>query len=110
MITYARGFVTTSSDEGEEILELTSTEEEKKTALRIEVWDVETHEVFLNVWLDREKIVDAVPFEAAADLAPPRIIPLNVEVPVGQTLLAKLKSETSSEHGIMQGALYYTIE
>ena len=61
MITYATGVHVTSTVAGATAFELTSTEEEKKTALRLEVNQLVSHGMYLTVWLEREKIVDAIP-------------------------------------------------
>lgn len=110
MTVYSKGVQTTSTDAGATAFELTSTEEEKKKALRLEVWQMIAHGAYLTVWLEREKIVDAVPIEEFNDIAPPLVIPLDVEIPVGETLKAELVTETSGSDGVMWGALYYNIE
>lgn len=110
MTVYSKGIHTTSSVAGATAFELTSTEEEKKTAKRIEITQLASHGMYLTVWLEREKIVDALPLEQHDDIAPALVIPLEVEIPVGETLTAKLVTETGTDHGVMWGALYYNIE
>jgi len=110
MIAYSKGIAVTSTDDGAEAFEITSSEEEAKTALYMEFWDVGTHPVLLTVWLEREKIVDAVPLEVVADLMPVRRIDLNIKVPIGETLTAKLKPQVSGSQGTLDGLVYYNIE
>ena len=110
MTVYSQGILITSTDAGATAFELTSTEEEKKTADKIEITQVTGNGVYLTVWLEREKIVDNLPMEAFEDIAPPIVIPLEVAVPIGETLKAELVSETGSAHGVVWGALYYKIE
>lgn len=110
MIAYSKGISVTSTNTGAEAFKITSTEEEKKTVRYIEYTDIGTHPVLLSVWLEREKIVDAIPLEVVADLMPVRRIPIEVEVPIGEELLAKLEPQVSGSQGTMDGAVYYNIE
>ena len=54
--------------------------------------------------------MDAIPLEVVADLMPVRRIPLNVEIPIGEELLAKVTPQVSGSQGTIDGAVYYTIE
>ena len=110
MIVYSLGIAATSTNDGVTAFEITSTEEEKKTVTYLEYTDVTLEPVNLTIWLEREKIVDAVPIEEVTLSMPPRRIELNVEIPVGETLTAKLTPQVSSAHGRMDGWVYYTIE
>ena len=109
MIAYSLGIAATSTDVGVTAFEITSTEEEKKTVTYLEYTDVTLEPVLLTVWLEREKIVDAIPIEEVTLAMPPRRIELNVEVPVGETLTAKLTPQVSAAQGRMDGWVYYTI-
>lgn len=109
MILYSKGIAVTSTVDGAEAFKITSTEEEKKTVKYMEYTDIGTHPVLLDVWLEREKIVDSVPLEVVADLMPVRRIPLEVEIPIGEELIAKLSPQSGTNHGTMDGAVYYTI-
>lgn len=110
MIVYSVGVRITSSNTGATAFEITSTEEEKKTVSVLEYDNVLTDEVILTVWLEREKIVDAVPLEIIASLMPVRKIEMNVEIPVGETLIGKLTPKSSGSQGELVGLVYYTIE
>ena len=109
MIIYSKGISVTSTDAGAEAFKITSTEEEKKTVKYIEYTDVVTNPVLIDVWLEREKIVDSLPLEAVANAMPERRIELNVEIPVGETLIGKLTPQVAAAHGVLDGAVYYTI-
>ena len=109
MIVYSKGMETASVNEGATMFELVSTEEEKKTALYMLIWDLRNHPVTMTIWLEREKIVDTIPLEVYTDIAPPRRIELNIEIPVGETLLAKATPKSAGAHGTIEGALFYTI-
>jgi hypothetical protein len=109
MIVYSKGIAVTSTDAGAEAFKITSTEEEKKTVKYIEYTDIGTNAVLLSVWLEREKIVDAIPLEVVADLMPVRRIPIEVEVPIGEELVAKVTPQVAATHGTIDGAVYYTI-
>ena len=109
MIAYSLGISTTSTAAGATAFEVTSTEEEAKTVDFVEYWDIGSNPVFLTVWLEREKIVDSIPLEVVANCMPVRRIDLNVAIPVGETLTAKLISQGSSAHGVMEGMVSYRI-
>lgn len=110
MTVYSQGVKTLSTTAGATAFELTSTEEEKKTADRLEISQVLANGVKLTVWLEREKIVDAIAIAVQADIAPTMVIPLEVAVPIGETLKAELTNESGSAQGTMWAALYYNIE
>lgn len=110
MTVYSQGVKTLSTLAGATAFELTSTEEEKKTANRLEISQVMTQGVTLTVWLEREKIVDAIRLAEFPDIAPPIVIPLEVAVPIGETLKAELVNESGSLQGTLWGVLYYSIE
>lgn len=109
MIAYSLGIAATSSNEGVTAFEVTSTEEEKKTVDYLEYTDVTLEPIILTVWLEREKIVDAIPIEEVTLAMPPRRIELNVEVPIGETLTAKVTPQVSGAQGRMDGWVYYSI-
>jgi len=109
MTVYTKGIRVTTVDAGVSMFSLTSTEEEKKKALRIVYCLAETHEAVLNVTLEREKIVENVPIELLAITAPERVIELDVEIPVGQTLEGTLTPETATEQQTFHGFVEYEI-
>jgi len=109
MIAYSKGIAATSTNIGAEAFSITSTEEEKKTVKYIEYTDIGEQAILISVWLEREKIVDAIPLEVVADLMPVRRIPLDVEIPVGEELTAKITPQIAGSQGTMDGAVYYNI-
>lgn len=109
MTIYTKGIKVTTVDAGVSMFTLTSTEEEKKKALRIVYCLAETYEATLDVLLEREKIVENVPIELLAITAPERVIELNVEIPVGQTLEGILTPETATEQQPFHGFVEYEI-
>jgi len=110
MVVYSKGIAVTSTNAGATAFEITSTEEEKKKAIELEYTDIGTNAVLLTVWLEREKIIDAVPLEVVADLMPVRKILLDVDIPVGETLIGKLTPQVAGSQGTMDGLVYYNIE
>ena len=110
MTIYSVGIEATSTDAGAAAFEITSTEEEKKSVTKLEYTDIGSHPIHLTVWLEREKIVDAIPLEVVADLMPVRTIEMNIEIPVGETLIGKLTPQGGSNQGTMDGLVYYNIE
>lgn len=98
-----------SSDNGNTVLEITSTEEEKKKVRRLIITDVNTNPVILDVWLERERICESIPLEVANDIAPERVIDLDIEIPVGQTLKFILKPQSSGNQGTIDGWVEYEI-
>jgi len=109
MVVYSKGIEVTSTDAGAEAFRIASTEEEKKTVLYIVYTDVGTNAVLLTIWLEREKIVDGIPLEVVADLMPERRIPIEVEIPVGEELVAKVTPQIAASQGTIDGAVYYSI-
>ena len=109
MTIYTKGINVTSVDAGVSMFTLTSTEEERKKALRIVYCLAETYEATIDVLLEREKIAEDVPVELLAVTAPERVIELDVEIPVGQTLKGILTPETATEQQVFHGHLEYEI-
>jgi len=110
MVIYNKGINgKASSDDGNTVLQITSTEEEKKKVRRLIITDVNTNPMVLEVWLEREKICDDIPLEVANDIMPERVIDLDVEIPVGQTLKFVLKPQTSGNQGTLDGWVEYEI-
>jgi len=109
MTIYTKGIKVTTVDAGVEMFSLTSTEEEKKKALRIVYCLAETYEAVMNVHLEREKIAENIPIELLAITAPERVIEIDVEIPVGETLTGTLTPETATEQQVFHGFLEYEI-
>ena len=110
MTKLTEGFITTSTAAGAEVFSLTSTEEETKHANRIHVHELLNHKTLLTIWLEREKIADAIPLEEIATVSAGFDILLDVDIPVGQTLKGILTDEVAASHGILSGWLEYELK
>ena len=110
MVIYNKGLSRdNSTNEGKEIFSLTSKEEEKYKVRRIIITDVEDNPLILEVWVERDRIGDNIPLEVAADIAPERVIDLDVEIPVGYTFSVKIKPQNSGNQGSVRGWVEYEI-
>lgn len=110
MAVYNKGInAGTSTNAGTSIFTLTSTEEEKKKALRIVLTDIATNAALLDVNLERDKVVDAIPLEVVADATPERVIELDVEIPIGKTLEGILKPQVADSQAVIDGWVEYLI-
>jgi len=110
MAIYNKGLSTdSSSDEGKEIFSLTSKEEEKYKVRRIVITDVVTNPLIMEIWVERDRIGENIPLEVAADIAPERVIDIDMEIPVGYTFSVKIKPQTSGNQGSVRGWVEYEV-
>lgn len=110
MTIFSKGInAVASTNAGGTLFEITSTEEEKKKGLRVLITDIDTQPMLLDVIFEREKIVDALPLEVVSDLQPERVIELDVEIPIGQTLTGVLKPQVAGSQGTIDGWVEYEI-
>lgn len=108
MTVYSKGINgVASTDAGAEAVTLTSTEEEKKKALRLVYWDVGSNAMLLDIWVERERIAENIPLEVLADSMPERVIEIDHEITVGETLKAILKPQVAGSQGTLDGMLEY---
>ena len=98
-----------STDEGKEIFSLTSKEEEKYKVRRIVITDVVTNPLIMEIWVERDRIGENIPLEVASDIAPERVIDIDIEVPVGYTFSVKIKPQNSGNQGSVRGWVEYEI-
>lgn len=98
-----------STNAGAEVFSITSTEAEKKKVRRLIITDITTHPLLLDVVLERETLVDKLPLEVVADLMPERLIDLDVEIPVGQSLIGIIKPQTAGSQGYLDGWVEFEI-
>ena len=98
-----------STDDGKEIFSLTSKEEEKYRVRRIIITDVNTNSLIMEIWVERDRIGENIPLEVASDLAPERVIDLDVDIPVGHTFSVKIKPQNSGNQGSVRGWVEYEI-
>jgi len=110
MVKYYLGFDhTNSSDDEEEVEDITSTEEEPKTLNRIVITQRLSNDTVLYGYLEREKIIDGVPIEASPVNENPFVFAVDLEIPVGQTFTLKLKNQSAGSNGGIVGYFEYTI-
>lgn len=110
MVIYYKGLSTSASvDEGKTILELVSSEEEKKKARRIVITDVYNNPLLMDIWLENERIAEEIPLEVVSDATPERVIDLDVEIPVGKRLTVKIKPQTAGNQGSVRGWVEYEL-
>jgi len=110
MVIYNKGLSRdNSTDEGKEIFSLTSKEEEKYKVRRVIITDVVTNPLLMEVWIERDRIGEDIPLEVAADIAPERVIDIDMEIPVGYTFSIKIKPQNSGNQGSVRGWVEYEI-
>jgi len=110
MVIYNKGLsLENSTNEGKEIFSLTSKGEEKYKVRRILITDVWNYSLYMDVWIEREKICDNVPLTAKTGIMPERVIDIDVEIPVGYTFSIKIKPQTAGNQGAVSGWVEYEI-
>lgn len=109
MAIYTEGFFEKSCDAETKLVDLVSTEEEKKKVLSVFISAVTTEEVYLNVTLERESLIDRMPMPIDAFSEPVWEISVDVEIPVGQTLKVLGLSTNAGTAGIVSGYIQYEI-
>jgi len=110
MVIYNKGLSRdNSTDEGKEIFSLTSKEEEKYKVRRIVITDIVTNPLLMEVWVERDRIGEDIHLEVAADIAPERVIDIDMEIPVGYTFSIKIKPQNSGNQGSVRGWVEYEI-
>jgi len=110
MVIYYEGFDhTNSSDDEEEVATITSTAEEPKRLKEIKITQRLTNDTLLYAYLEREKIIDGVPIEASPMNENPYVFALNLDIPVGQTFVLKLKNQSAGSNGGIVGHWAYEI-
>jgi len=98
-----------STNDGKQIFSLTSKEEEKYKVRRIVITDVEDNPLIMEIWVERDRIGENIPLEVANDLAPERVIDVDVDIPVGHTFSIKIKPQNSGNQGSVRGWVEYEI-
>ena len=110
MVIYNKGLSRdNSTDEGKKIFSLISKPEEKYKVRRIVITDVNTNPLLMEVWVERDRIGDAIPLEVASDIAPERIIDLDAEIPEGFEFSIIIKPQNSGSQGSVRGWVEYEI-
>jgi len=110
MVIYNKGLSRdNSTDEGKKIFSLISKPEEKYKVRRIVITDVNTNPLLMEIWVERDRIGDAIPLEVANDLAPERAIDLDTEIPEGFEFSVVIKPQNSGSQGSVRGWVEYEI-
>jgi len=110
MVIYNKGLSRdNSTDEGKKIFSLISKPEEKYKVRRIVITDVNTNPLLMEVWVERDRIGDAIPLEVASDIAPERVIDLDAEIPEGFEFSIIIKPQNSGSQGSVRGWVEYEI-
>ena len=109
MVTYTEGFDHASTDTGYTLITITSTEEEKKKVRAVVIAIIAAQSVLLGVTLEREDISKDIPFETLIHRTPFAKIPINLEIPVGQTLKVIAKPQVAGSQGTVTGWVEYEI-
>jgi len=110
MTLYYKGFDHTNSSDGEEeVTTITSTEAEPKLIKRVVVVQRLANDTNLYVYLEREKILDAIAIESSPVGNDPWSFPIDFKLPLGQTLTVKLKNQTAGSNGGIVGYIEYEI-
>ena len=110
MVIYNKGLSRdNSTDEGKKIFSLISKPEEKYKVRRIVITDVNTNPLLMEVWVERDRIGDAIPLEVANDIAPERVIDLDTEIPEGYEFSIIIKPQNSGSQGSVRGWVEYEI-
>jgi len=110
MVIYNKGLSKeNSTDEGKEIFSLTSKEEEKYKVRRVIITDVVSKPLYMELWIERDRIGEAIPLEIVADATPERVIEVDAEIPVGYAFSIKIKPQSSGQQGSVRGWVEYEI-
>ena len=110
MVIYNKGLSREdSTNEGKEIFSLTSKEEEKYKVRRILITDIKDNPLIMEIWVERDRVGENIPLEPAGDLAPERVIDIDMEIPVGHTFCVKIKPQNTGSQGSVRGWVEYEI-
>lgn len=109
MTIYREGFDHASTDDGHVLVDLTSTEEETKKAIKVVITNVDTQPVLLDVKLEREDIATEIPLETVISRTPSRELDLDIDIPIGQKLEVIAKPQVAGSQGTVVGWIEYEI-
>ncbi len=98
-----------SIDEGRKIFSLISKPEEKVKVRRIVITDVLSNSLIMEIWIERDRIGEAIPLEVISDATPERIIDIDAEIPEGYEFSVVIKPQTSGNQGSVRGWVEYEI-
>ena len=98
-----------STNEGKKIFSLISKPEEKVKVRRIVITDVVSNPLIMEVWIERDRIGEAIPLEVISDATPERVIDVDAEIPEGYEFSVIIKPQTSGSQGSVRGWVEYEI-
>jgi len=98
-----------STNEGKKIFSLISKPEEKVKVRRIVITDVLSNSLIMEIWVERDRIGEAIPLEVISDATPERIIDIDAEIPEGYEFSVIIKPQTSGNQGSVRGWVEYEI-
>jgi len=98
-----------STNEGTKIFSLISKPEEKVKVRRIVITDVVSNPLIMELWIERDRIGEAIPLEVIADATPERIIDVDAVVEAGYEFSIVIKPQTSGNQGSVRGWVEYEI-
>lgn len=106
---FVEGFTAASTASGTTLITVTSSEEEPKTLKSIKILDIDTNAVYLDGYLERELVISKLYLPVAADKNPPLDIPIEVNIPAGQSFVLKCFPVSAGSHGTPWGYVEYEI-
>ena len=110
MVIYNKGLSTdNSTNEGKKIFSLISKPEEKIKVRRVVITDVLSNPLIIELWIERDRIGEAIPFEVISNATPERIIDVDAEIPEGHEFSVVIKPQTSGNQGSVRGWVEYEI-
>ena len=98
-----------STNEGKKIFSLISKPEEKVKVRRIVITDVLSNPLIMELWIEQERIGEAIPLEVISDATPERIIDVDAEIPEGYEFSVVIKPQTSGNQGSVRGWVEYEL-
>jgi len=98
-----------SANEGKKVFSLISKPEEKVKVRRIVITDVLSNPLIMEIWVERDRIGEAIPLEVISDATPERIIDVDAEIPEGYEFSVVIKPQISGNQGSVRGWVEYEI-
>ena len=110
MVIYNKGLSReNSTDDGRKIFTLISRPEEKIKVRRIVITDVVSNPLIMELWIERDRIGEAIPLEVISDATPERIIDVDAEIPEGYEFSVVIKPQNAGNQGSVRGWVEYEI-
>jgi len=110
MVKYEKGFDhTNTTDVEEEIVTLTSTEEEPKRITKIMIVDEPDQDGYLTGYIERERIMDKCPLFVETFGGIRRDYPIELDIPIGQTFVLKGLNKVAATNFSAAGFVEYEI-